>query len=449
MSADGGGRTCAGRPTTNFVSAGTRFIVDARYELIKAIGHGAYGVVVSARDNDTGGKVAIKKIPCVFEDAVDAKRVLREIKLLRHFRHDNIIGLIDLQPPPTAVLADFVDIYMVFELLETDMQRVISSRQVLSEDHIKYFVYQLLRGVKGLHSAGVIHRDLKPSNLLLNADCDLKVCDLGLARGITRSERGSAADLTPRKSASSKTGQDGGTGVAEEEEPDQTGSELLTEYVVTRWYRAPEIMLSCSEYTRAVDMWAVGCIITELYLRKTLFPGKDYIHQLRLIADVCGTPPDEELNFVKSKKARRFMSDMRRREPRDFRELLPTASAEAIDMITRLLVWHPERRMTAVEALRHPCVLLLLSLRACPHARISASCARVTHPLHSLISYYSLLLTPLTPCRFMSPLNECEEEPDADAFEWSGEGRTLAKEDLRAMIYSEIREIHPACPAGR
>ena len=359
-----------GRATHSFVSAGTRFLIDERYELIKPIGHGAYGVVVSARDTATGGKVAIKKIPCVFDDAVDAKRVLREIKLLRHFRHDNIIGLLDLQSPPTnvratlaaraadvafstvrrsltalppaharQVLSEFVDIYMVFELLETDMQRVISSRQVLSEDHIKYFVYQLLRGVKGLHSAGVIHRDLKPSNLLLNADCDLKVCDLGLARGITQSERSASADLTP----SSKTGEDDGAvgedGMDEDGEP---VSEMLTEYVVTRWYRAPEIMLSCSEYTRAVDMWAVGCIITELYLRKTLFPGKDYIHQLRLIAGVIGTPADAELDFVKSNKARRFMSEMRRKEPRDIGEMLPGASADAIDMIQRLLVWNPQ-----------------------------------------------------------------------------------------------------------
>ena len=294
------------------------------------------------------------------------------------------------------MLSEFVDIYMVFELLETDMQRVISSRQVLSEDHIKYFVYQLLRGVKGLHSAGVIHRDLKPSNLLLNADCDLKVCDLGLARGITQSERSASADLTP----SSKTGEAGagGDGMDEDGEP---VSEMLTEYVVTRWYRAPEIMLSCSEYTRAVDMWAVGCIVAELYLRKTLFPGKDYIHQLRLIAGVIGTPADAELDFVKSKKARRFMAEMRRKEPRDFGEMLPGASADAIDMIQRLLVWDPHRRMSALEALRHP---------------------------------------------FMSPLNECDEEPDALAFEWDGENTMLARDDLRALIYKEIRGLHPECP---
>lgn len=113
----------------------------------------------------------------------------------------------------------------------------------------QFFLYQLLRGLKYVHSANVLHRDLKPSNLLLNANCDLKLGDFGLAR--TKSE-----------------------------------TDFMTEYVVTRWYRAPELLLNCSEYTAAIDIWSVGCILGETMTREPLFPGKDYVHQLRLITEV-------------------------------------------------------------------------------------------------------------------------------------------------------------------
>jgi len=115
---------------------------------------------------------------------------------------------------------------------------------------VQYFLYQLLRGLKYVHSANVLHRDLKPSNLLVNANCDLKIADFGLAR-IT------------------------------------SETDFMTEYVVTRWYRAPELLLNCSEYTSAIDVWSVGCIFGEIMTREPLFPGKDYVHQLRLITEVC------------------------------------------------------------------------------------------------------------------------------------------------------------------
>ncbi len=130
----------------------------------------------------------------------------------------------------------------------------INSVTLLSQ----YFLYQLLRGLKYIHSANVLHRDLKPSNLLLNANCDLKICDFGLAR--TTSE-----------------------------------TDFMTEYVVTRWYRAPELLLNCSEYTAAIDVWSVGCIFMELLNREPLFPGRDYVQQLRLITEV------KELTFPSSK----------------------------------------------------------------------------------------------------------------------------------------------------
>ena len=138
-------------------------------------------------------KVAIKKVPNAFEDLIDAKRILREIKLLKYFDHENIISLLDVPRPETRV--GYNDIYIVTDLMETDLHRVIYSKQVklinflfifyqeLTDEHIQYFVYQILRGVLYMHSANVVHRDLKPSNILANKNCDLKICDLGLGRG--------------------------------------------------------------------------------------------------------------------------------------------------------------------------------------------------------------------------------------------------------------------------
>jgi len=196
----------------SFLAHGSKFIVDTKYAPLKPLGRGAYGVVVSCLDKTSNKKIAIKKIPKAFDDLVDAKRILREVKLLRHFKHENIVGLRDFIPPPTDT-ESLEDIYMVLDFMETDLHKIIYSRNELTDEHIQYFVYQMLRALKYIHSAHVIHRDLKPSNLLLNGNCDLKICDFGLARG-----------------------------VKEEEDYE------LTEYVVTRWYRAPEVMCSCQDY---------------------------------------------------------------------------------------------------------------------------------------------------------------------------------------------------------
>lgn len=143
--------------------------MQSHYRLIRAVGTGAYGVVVSAEDTRTGRKVAIKKVPNAFHDLTDALRILREIRLLRHFNHENIVALVDLGPPES--LNNFEDVYIFSELVETDLHRIIYSRQELTDEHVAYFIYQMLVAVKYMHSAQVLHRDLKPSNILLNADC--------------------------------------------------------------------------------------------------------------------------------------------------------------------------------------------------------------------------------------------------------------------------------------
>ena len=170
----------------SFVVAGTTFTVESKYKLIKQIGQGAYGVVCSCKDtsrdqNDPYYKVAIKKVPNAFEDLIDAKRILREIKLLKFFNHENIVSLVDIPKPPGKT--GFEDIYFITDLMGTDLHRVIYSKQELNDEYIQFFMYQIVRAILYMHSANVIHRDLKPSNILSNADCHIKICDLGLGRG--------------------------------------------------------------------------------------------------------------------------------------------------------------------------------------------------------------------------------------------------------------------------
>ena len=255
-----------------FKAGNHTFTVDSKYSFTRVIGSGAYGVVISATDTQLNSRVAIKMVPKAFQDEIDAKRILREIKLLKHLKHENIVGIHDMMPPMMRYVDDFKDVYIVSELMETDLYRIIYSKQSLSLDHVQYFIYQVLRALKYIHSANVLHRDLKPSNLLVNSNCDLKVCDFGLARGVLDSDQ--MRDSTKRP--------------------------LLTEYVVTRWYRAPEIMLACHEYDKPVDVWSTGCILAELLARKPFFPGEDYIDQVSTTFSFLYFDHVKSLTFISS-----------------------------------------------------------------------------------------------------------------------------------------------------
>lgn len=172
---------------------------------------------------------------------------------------------------------------MTMELMETDLNRVIHSHQILTDDHIQFFTYQILRGLKYLHSANIIHRDLKPSNLLVNSNCDLKVCMVVLSH-LQICDFNLARD-------------EGEVG-------------LLTEYVQTRWYRAPEVMLSSQNYTHKVDVWSVGCIMGEMLNRRVLFRGKSYLEQLKLICDLLGRPADDDLSFITNPKGKKYLKSL-------------------------------------------------------------------------------------------------------------------------------------------
>nr|XP_026269316.1 mitogen-activated protein kinase 12 isoform X4 [Urocitellus parryii] len=267
----------------------TAWEVRAVYQDLQPVGSGAYGAVCSAVDSRTGTKVAIKKLYRPFQSELFAKRAYRELRLLKHMRHENVIGLLDVFTPDET-LDDFTDFYLVMPFMGTDLGKLMK-HETLSEDRVQFLVYQMLKGLRYIHAAGVIHRDLKPGNLAVNEDCELKILDFGLAR--------------------------------------QADSEM-TGYVVTRWYRAPEVILNWMRYTQ-----------TDL-------------DQLKEIMKVTGTPPAEFVQKLQSAEAKNYMKGLPELEKKDFASVLTNASPLAVDLLEKMLVLDAEQRVTAAEALAHP-----------------------------------------------------------------------------------------------
>lgn len=297
------------------------FTIDSRYRILNVLGMGAYGLVVSAVDDKSGEKVAIKRINNLFESIGDGKRILREIRLMRVLQCEQILGITDMEVPVDP--DTFNEIYIVSPLFNKDLERILRAKVELSDVHVQYFVYQMLCGLKYMHSASIVHRDLKPANILVQESCDLVLCDLGLARYIYQSEE--------RKDTA------------------------LTEYVVTRWYRAPELVLCGDAYGLEVDMWAVGCILAELLLGNVLFPGRDFRHQVELICSIIGKPAESDCKHIESAQARAFVEGLADEAKHPLRKMFSEkTNPDAIDLIEKLLIFDPAKRMTAVEALEHP-----------------------------------------------------------------------------------------------
>ncbi|KAK6733799.1 hypothetical protein RB195_017516 [Necator americanus] len=292
---------------------GTPYVAD------DTIGTGAYGVVCKAKHLPSQRAVAIKKIPRAFAAHTLAKRSLREVRILRELRHENIIAVLDMF---TAEGTHGRDIYMVMDLMETDLHQIIHSRQTLVEQHFQYFLYQLVRGLKYLHSVGIVHRDLKPSNLLVNGDCLLRIADFGMAR---------STDQTHQKN-----------------------DKFLTQYVATRWYRAPELLFSMIDYDTKVDMWSAGCIFAEMIMRRQIFPGKDGVSQVKMIVYYLGTPEERVMQQITSDIVLGWIESCGKKEPLPWQAILPKATPEALEVIDRLLQISPWKRSTAEEVLELP-----------------------------------------------------------------------------------------------
>jgi len=305
--------------TNCYLVQGTKFEVDKRYKIIEPMSHGAYGIVCSAMDQDTRRHVAVKKIEGVFEHVTITKRTLRELRILRHLQHENLMRVKNIFI--TGTLSDYEEIYVVSELMETDLASTLRSSQPFTDDHCQFFLYQILRGMKYVHSAQVIHRDLKPRNLLVNSNCDLKICDFGLARM---------------------------------QFSDKEWVCPMTEYVCTRWYRAPEVLCSWTDYSGAIDIWSIGCILAEMHMRQPLYPGRNTQHQLDLIIGLLGSPEGEELMKIPNEKCRKFIKSLPPMPGRPFPEYFTNMSVEAQELLAKMLRWDPESRITVCEAIQHP-----------------------------------------------------------------------------------------------
>ncbi|KAI6228540.1 Mitogen-activated protein kinase [Aphelenchoides besseyi] len=289
------------------------------YDVEQMIGIGAYGQVRQAIDRRSGKPVAIKRIGNAFGTFVLTRRTLREIRILHRLSHENIISVLDMFTVPAA---QGKDIYLVMDLMETTLHRIIHSTQTLSDKHHRYFLYQIVRGLKYLHSLGCVHRDLKPDNLLVNGDCLLKIADFGMARSVDQLK-------------------------TEEGNP-------MTQYVQTRWYRAPELLFSLIDYDTKVDIWSAGCIFAEMIMRRQLFPGREAAMQIKMIVFYLGTPEAEVMDRISSSIVHNWIVNLGQREALPWKTILPKATATAVDLAEKMMQVAPWKRISAEEALSHP-----------------------------------------------------------------------------------------------
>lgn len=301
------------------------FDLGPRYMDLRPLGYGGNGLVFSAVDTDCDKRVAVKKI--VLTDPQSVKHALREIKIIRRLDHDNIVKVFETLGPSGCHLTEDVSsltevnsVYIVQEYMETDLCKVLE-QGLLSEDHARLFMYQLLRGLKYIHSANVLHRDLKPANLFVNTeDLVMKIGDFGLARIM---------------------------------DPHYSHKGHLSEGLVTKWYRSPRLLLSPNNYTKAIDMWAAGCIFAEMLTGRTLFAGAHELEQMQLILESIPVVHEEDRLELQSVIPVFIKSDMS--EPHTpLAQLLPGVSPEALDFLEKILTFNPIDRLTAEEALAHP-----------------------------------------------------------------------------------------------
>ncbi|KAF7258023.1 hypothetical protein EG68_05956 [Paragonimus skrjabini miyazakii] len=283
-----------------------------QYHILGRIGEGAHGIVMKAKHIETDELVALKKIP--LRKLVDGipNTALREIKALQFVGSSPyVVRLREVFPHGTGFV-------LVFDYMLTDLSEMIRNPQnPLNNSHIKSYMFMLLSGVQVMHENGIMHRDLKPANLLISTDGILKIADFGLARLFQNDN-----------------------------------DRLYSHQVATRWYRAPELLYGARNYSKSIDLWAIGCIFGELFNNSPIFPGENDIEQLWFVIRIMGTPKEDswlELKDLPDYNKITFNTC----EPKPFEEVLPDAPPEAVDLIKRFLTYPPHERISCTEALLH------------------------------------------------------------------------------------------------
>jgi mitogen-activated protein kinase 1/2 len=291
----------------------------SEYIPIEPVGQGAYGIVFSAlKIGGVSGEpesVAIKKLSGILDGGTSVTRLFREVVCMREMQHPNILKLTD-------ILYNNQDVYIVSDLMETDLGSVLKTEQVLSIEQMLVLFYQLVDGISYIHECGIIHRDLKPRNILLSSFCDVKICDFGLAR------------------------------------LDDSSKQPFTEYVCTRWYRAPEILFPACKYTNKIDIFSLGCIMAEVVGKKPLLPGSNSINQYELILKRFGKLKDADISMIPNAMIRKYLHKLNSISSvnGDFEEYLESESSpwseNVASLVRSLVCFDPSARPQARDVMQ-------------------------------------------------------------------------------------------------
>ena len=260
--------------------------------------------------------MALKKIFDAFQHSTDAQRTYREIMFLQEFSHDNIIKLLDVIPSQNDQ-----DIYLIFEHMDIDLYHLVK-QDILKKHQQQFIIYQIAKALKYLHSAELLHRDIKPSNILIDVECRVKLCDFGLVRSLDRNEEEDAI--------------------------------VMTEYVATRWYRAPEILMRSQCYTKGVDIWSFGCLIAEMVKGRPLFPGVSTIDQLERVVAWTGIPKKSDIEALGSDAGLSMLENLNGLKLKGKQESLHSDDKMLLDLVNRMLQFNPRKRISIEEVLKHP-----------------------------------------------------------------------------------------------